>query len=163
MVSLPPGPIWIIQRISNLLTPILLLYLLRRSANVYFGVTVPIWATTFLGILLFPLLLDLQIRWSQYKYRTEAEKLGAVVPPEMKADSILPFGLGILKENLDALRRNEYFGKSLSSMLIVPLICPTLGEVEFKRTERFGSTFIMRQFAETRVHTCLPLHNPNIV
>ena len=111
MVSLPPGPIWIIQRLSNILTPIFLLYLLRRSANVYFALTVPIWATIVLGILLFPLSLHLQIRWTQYKHRKEAEKMGAVMPRELKTDSILPFGLGILKENLDALTRNEYFGR----------------------------------------------------
>lgn len=110
MVSLPPGPIWIVQRLSSLLTPIFLLYLLRRSANVYFGVAVPIWATIVIGIFLFPLSLELQIRWTTYKHHKEAEKMGAVMPRELKTDSILPFGLGILKENLDALTRNEYFG-----------------------------------------------------
>lgn len=110
MFALPPGPVWIIQRLPHLLTPIILLYLLYRATNLCFGVTLPLWATFPLGILLSPLLLELQIRWSQYSDRKEAEKLGTVIPPEFKADSILPFGLGILKENLDALAKNKYFG-----------------------------------------------------
>ncbi|KAF8350986.1 cytochrome P450 [Amanita rubescens] len=139
MFALPPGPVWIIQRLPSLLTPIILLYLLRRATSVCLGVILPLWATFPLGILLFPLLLELQIRWSQYKDRKEAEKLGAVISPEFKADSILPFGLGILKENLDALAKNEYFG-----------------EEWFKRTERAGYTFMIRQLAETRVFTSEP-------
>lgn len=136
---LPPGPLWIIQRFPNLIVPLILLHLLCRFADLYFGVTVPIWATILLGIASSPLLLALYIRWIQYKNRRDAEIMGAVLAPDMKADSSLPFGLGILKENVDEFVNNRYFG-----------------ELGFKRTERFGWTFNIRTFTENRVFTVEP-------
>ncbi|KAK2462353.1 hypothetical protein APHAL10511_005659 [Amanita phalloides] len=132
-MSLPPGPAWILQRLPILFTPLVLLYLIHRA------VPLPITASVPLGIALFPLLLTLQIQWTDYQNRREAEKHGAVLPPCIKLDSFLPFGLGILKENLNALARHEYFG-----------------EVWFKRSQRFGWTFNVRVFAENRIFTSEP-------
>ncbi|KAF8628113.1 hypothetical protein AX15_004090 [Amanita polypyramis BW_CC] len=144
MLSLPPGPLWIFQRLPNLVPPVILLYALRRAIGLYCGplvIALPVWATVLLGIFLFPFLLALHVRWNDLRDRQEAEKLGAVLPPVLKTDSPLPFGLGILKENIDTFVRNDYFG-----------------ELWFRRSEQFGWTFNVRVFAENRIFTSEPEH-----
>ncbi|KIL57966.1 hypothetical protein M378DRAFT_87149 [Amanita muscaria Koide BX008] len=141
MSSIPPGFLWLFQQIPSIVSPLLATYLFRRSIDFYLGVSLPLWATMLTGILSFPLLLALQIRWNDYKNKREAERLGAVLAPVLKTDSYLPFGLGILKQNLRDFAKNEYFG-----------------ELFFKRSEQYGWTWNVRTLSEDRIFTTEPEH-----
>ncbi|KAF8632403.1 hypothetical protein AX17_004844 [Amanita inopinata Kibby_2008] len=139
MLVLPPGLVWIIQRLPSLVAPLALVHLLRKSVSAYIGFTLPIWATVLAGILLLPFAFALQIQLKNYKDRRDAEKLGAVLPPVIKDESIWPFGIGILKRNLQSFTNNEY-----------------LGELFFDWSEQYGWTFNLRTFAENRMFTSEP-------
>ncbi|PFH46829.1 hypothetical protein AMATHDRAFT_68991 [Amanita thiersii Skay4041] len=139
MPDIPPGLLWILQRLPSLATPPLLLYFLRKSANAQLGITVPVWATVLSGIAAIPIVLLLQSQYNYLKDWRDAERLGAILPPVIRDESPWPLGIGLLKRSLEKFKNNDYIGDLFSAW-----------------AEENGYTFNMRVLGENRIFTAEP-------
>lgn len=84
-MRLPPGLLYVLPRIPQLLAAPAAVYVASHVARTQFGVTAPTWLLVLAYVLCWPIALTLYIQWRDYKISREAAAAGAVLPPAVEA------------------------------------------------------------------------------
>ncbi|KAG5719961.1 Cytochrome P450 52A3 [Termitomyces sp. T112] len=135
-MPLPPGPIYLANRLPPLLVPLFSVYLLNRVLSSYFYISLPIWAMVISTISTVPLSVIIRFACIDFINRRNAAALGAVLPPHVKDK--YPLGLGTLIESINNLKTG-YPGEFFN----------VLGD-------KYGNTFNIRILFEDRIFTVEP-------
>ena len=109
MTKLPPGIIYLIHRIPQLLMgPISTYLLLKLSQTFYSTFQFSTWMTIILLILSGPVIFAISLAWSDFKNYRAARAIGAVLPPR-----ILDYSPGNIYSIWKEIKHEErgYFGE----------------------------------------------------
>lgn len=136
MIELPPGIIYLISCLPQLLLPPAIVYGLNRISDFALGVSLPGWYQIPLCLLSFPVAFTCSMLAANYRDRRQAALHGAVLPPMFP--SKWPGGLDVLA----ALVRNFKGGY--------------MGELMDEQCKTLGHTFNMRILFENRMFTAEP-------
>ncbi|KAJ2932579.1 hypothetical protein H1R20_g4532, partial [Candolleomyces eurysporus] len=94
MVDIPPGIIYLAQRLPKLAAPPILTYLAYLLAESHLDIELPTWLLRSAVVLSLPVAFTVKVQWQILKTKWEAARHGAVLPPPLP-DS-LPGGLGFI-------------------------------------------------------------------
>lgn len=138
MPDLPPGILYLAQRLPKLAIPPTIVYVLVLVLRSRLEVDIPAWAATVAVVLSLPVLLTVKIQWALFADHRAAARHGAVIPPYIPDQ--YPGGLGFL---LGAARENAlgYPGEWVQQ------IC-----------EKLGYALTIRVFFSNRIVTAEPEH-----
>ena len=95
-IDLPPGIVYLAQRLPKLAEPPLLTYILGILARSHTEVDFPDWALPVAIALSLPTALTIKVQWQLFKDRRAAARFGAVLPPTIPDQYGLPGGLGFI-------------------------------------------------------------------
>ncbi|OAX41096.1 cytochrome P450 [Rhizopogon vinicolor AM-OR11-026] len=132
-MELPPGIIYLISCLPQVLSPPALVYGLDRICDFTFGVSLPEWSQFHAYTLSFPVLFTCTVLATKYHDRRQAALRGAVLPPMFP--STWPGGLDVLA----ALAQNFKTGY--------------MGDMMQNQCETLGHTINMRILFENRAST----------
>ncbi|KAG1895877.1 cytochrome P450 [Suillus fuscotomentosus] len=135
-MDLPPGIVYLISCLPQLLLPPTIVYGLNRICDFAFGVSLQGWSQIPAYVLSFPALFTCSVLAANYHDRRQAAMHGAVLPPMFP--SRLPGSLDLLA----ALVQNFKIGY--------------MGELMEKQCNTLGHTFNMRVLFENRIFTAEP-------
>lgn len=100
-MPLPPGPVYLLQRLPSLVGPptaVIVAVKLLNASEYEFPIDIPDWAISVACVLSLPITLFLKVQYKRWKIRREAAAHGAILPPEVK-DKWLG-GVGLLVDTL---------------------------------------------------------------
>ncbi|KAG1875428.1 cytochrome P450 [Suillus subalutaceus] len=135
-MELPPGIVYLISCLPQLLLPPAIVYGLNRICDFAFGISLPGWSQIPAYVLSFPALFTCSLLAANYRDRRQAAMRGAVLPP--RYPSRLPGGLDILV----ALVQDFKIGY--------------MGGLMGEKCNTLGHTFNMRVLFENRIFTAEP-------
>ncbi|KAG1856281.1 cytochrome P450 [Suillus tomentosus] len=135
-MDLPPGIVYLIGCLPQLLLPPTIVYGLNRICDFAFGVSLQGWSQIPAYVLSFPVLFTCSVLAANYHDRRQAAMHGAVLPPMFP--SRCPGSLDLLA----ALVQNFKIGY--------------MGELMEKQCHTLGHTFNMRVLFENRIFTAEP-------
>lgn len=95
-IDLPPGIVYLSQRLPKLVAPPLLAYVLGILARSQTSIDIPDWAIPVAIVLSLPAALTAKVQWQLFKDRRGAARFGAVLPPAIPDQYGLPGGLGFV-------------------------------------------------------------------
>ena len=95
-IDVPPGIIYLSQRLPKLVAPPLLTYVLGILARSHTDIDLPDWAIPVAIALSLPVTLTAKVQWQLFKDRRGAARYGAVLPPAIPDQYGLPGGLGFV-------------------------------------------------------------------
>ena len=95
-IDLPPGIVYLSQRLPKLVSPPLLAYVLGIIARSHTNIDIPDWAIPVAIVLSLPVALTAKVQWQLFKDRRGAARFGAVLPPDIPDRYGLPGGLGFV-------------------------------------------------------------------
>lgn len=101
-MPLPPGPLYLANRLPSLLVPLFSVHLLNRVLGSRFHIYLPTWAVIVSVVLAIPLGITIKFSCIDFINRRNAAALGAVLPPRVKDK--YPFGLGLLIDSISNLK-----------------------------------------------------------
>ncbi|KAG6841332.1 hypothetical protein C0991_012157 [Blastosporella zonata] len=101
-MPLPPGPVYLANRLPTLLLPLASVYVLNRLLRSHLDIYLPSWAVLASTVAAIPLGLLLKVSWVDFINRRHAAALGAVLPPRVKDK--YPAGLGLLLGSINNLK-----------------------------------------------------------
>ncbi|KAI0350150.1 cytochrome P450 [Trametes cingulata] len=136
MVSLPPGPRYLIQQLPKLLIPPTVVYALAYLAREHLRVSSPAWLLVLAYASSWPIAFALLVQYHCYTNARRARALGAVMPREI--DHKWPGSIDVL-QRIFASDKTRYMGNSI-----------------FRWAEQYGNTFNFRVMFEDRILTCEP-------
>ncbi|OJA07921.1 hypothetical protein AZE42_03680 [Rhizopogon vesiculosus] len=137
MMELPPGIIYLVSCLPQVLSPPALVYGLDRICDFTFGVSLPEWSRIPAYILSFPVLFTCTVLATNYHDRRQAALRGAVLPPMFP--STWPGGLDVLA----ALAQNfktGYMGDIMDNQ------CETLGHTIFTTEPEYTKAILATKF-----------------
>ncbi|RXW11241.1 hypothetical protein EST38_g14614, partial [Candolleomyces aberdarensis] len=94
MVDIPPGIIYLAQRLPKLAAPPILTYLAYLLAESHLDIELPTWLLRSALALSLPVAFTVKVQWQILKTKWEAARHGAVLPPLLPDP--LPGGLGFI-------------------------------------------------------------------
>ncbi|KAG2139719.1 cytochrome P450 [Suillus clintonianus] len=142
-MELPPGIIYLISCLPQLLLPPAVVYGLNRICDFAFSVSLPGWSQIPAYLLSFPAIFTCSVLAANYRDRRQAAMHGAVLAP--KFPSKWPGGLDILA----ALVKNFKVGY--------------MGDLMEEQCNEIGHTFNMRVLFENRIFTDEPEYTKAIL
>lgn len=112
-VDVPPGLVWLGERLPGLLTPPVVVVCARLILNQALNVYVPIWLTAIACILSLPIAMSATIVYTRFSMERQARAHGAVLPPQIYDPSF--GGLNTLKTMVHNFQEG-YLGECIHSM-----------------------------------------------
>ncbi|KAF9041455.1 cytochrome P450 monooxygenase pc-3 [Panaeolus papilionaceus] len=140
-MPLPPGPVYLLQRLPSLVGPptaVIVAVKLLNASEYEFPIDIPDWAISVACVLSLPITLFLKVQYKRWKIRREAAAHGAILPPEVK-DKWLG-GVGLLVDTLKEFKTGYP------------------GDVFGEWVKQYGNTLNFVIFWESRYFTCEPEH-----
>lgn len=95
-IDLPPGVVYLAQRLPKLAAPPLLTYVLGILARSHTDVDIPDWALRAAIAVSLPIALTIKVQWQLFKVKRDALRLDATLPPTIPDQYGLPGGLGFV-------------------------------------------------------------------
>lgn len=135
-MEFPPGIVYLITCLPQLLFPPAIVYGLNRICDFAFGISLPGWSQIPAYVLSFPALFTCGVLAANYRDRRQAAMRGAVLPS--KFPSRWPGSLDLLA----AMVQNFKIGY--------------MGELMEEKCDTLGHTFNMRVLFENRIFTAEP-------
>ena len=117
MTKLPPGIIYLIPRIPQLLIGPISTYLLLKLSQTFYGIFYfSTWVTVILLILSGPAIFTISLAWNDFKNYRAARAIGAVLPPR-----ILDYSPGNVYSIWKEIKHEKtgYFGEILSLFFLL--------------------------------------------
>ena len=149
-MEIPPGIVYLIQRLPRILTPPVLVYIVNFVCQSHLGIQLPNWVLPLSYALCFPAVLAATVLYRDVINSREAAALGAVLPTAVGGSS--PGGIMFL---FNALRdaKSGYPGKLAFSYVIrLGLRRLDKGDALSRRCEEIGYyTMNIRVAFENRV------------
>ncbi|KAG6845855.1 hypothetical protein H0H87_002546 [Tephrocybe sp. NHM501043] len=139
-MPLPPGPVYLANRLPTLILPLASVYVLKRLLHSYLDISLPNWAVLASTVVAIPIGLLLKVSYNDFTNRRNAAASGAVLPPRVQDK--YPAGLGLLLGSLQNLKTG-YPGV-------------VSGEFFAEWSEKYGNTFNLRVLFEDRIFTAEP-------
>ncbi|KAI0775623.1 cytochrome P450 [Trametes elegans] len=136
MLSLPPGPRYVIHQLPNVLVPPAVVYALACIARAYLHRSPPTWLLATAYALSWPFAFTLLVQWHDLTNARKARALGAVIPPEVQHK--LPGSIDVIRR-IFALDKTRYMAHSM-----------------FEWMEEYGNIFNFRVMFEDRILTSEP-------
>ena len=121
MTKLPPGIIYLIPRIPQLLIGPISTYLLLKLSQTFYGIFYfSTWVTVILLILSGPAIFAISLAWNDFKNYRAARAIGAVLPPR-----ILDYSPGNVYSIWKEIKHEKtgYFGEILSFSSFFFFLC----------------------------------------
>ncbi|CAA7269194.1 unnamed protein product [Cyclocybe aegerita] len=141
MNDLPPGIVYLAQRLPRLVLPPTVAYALVRILSSTYDTDVPLWFLTLAMVFSLPLALTIEVQYDQYRVYRDASRLGAMLPPTIPDP--YPGGISGLFAATKAFKTG-YPGTSDG----IDNLCEKAG----------GYTFNRRVLFENRIITAEPEH-----
>lgn len=113
MKSLPPGPVFLAKSLPYLLAPAAVTLGVLRVADKQFGLTLPLWTTILLALLIRPVLFVFQRSYSRWADSRAAAGMGASILPHVEEKGLGFAGTTIIERLLRDVAQG-YPGMSLS-------------------------------------------------
>ncbi|KAG2338542.1 cytochrome P450 [Suillus weaverae] len=142
-MELPPGIVYLISCLPQLLLPPAIVYGLNRICDFAFGVSLPGWSQIPVYVLSFPALFTCNVIAANYRDRRQAALHGAVLAP--KFPSRWPGSLDIL------------------AALVQDFKIGYMGDLMEEQCNTLGHTFNMRVLFENRIFTAEPEYTKAIL
>lgn len=152
-MDLPPGIVYLISCLPQLLLPPGIVYGLNRICNFAFGASMQGWSQIPAYVLSFPVLFTCSVLAANYYDRRQAAMHGAVLPPMFP--SRWPGSLDLLAALVQNFKIG-YMGMLLDNslhFLLSILTIAIVGELMEKQCNTLGHTFNMRVLFENRACT----------
>ena len=111
MITIPPGPIYLLQNGPTLVIPPALVWV----ASAFFKdlrIRTPTWALALTYLLSYPAFFLLSIQYRDFRNSKAARNHGAVLPPTVEDKSYWPGGLGLMMHTL-SMFKDGYPGEGL--------------------------------------------------
>jgi hypothetical protein len=125
-MTLPPGVVWLVAHIPQIVAPPAVVYALAHLARSCFAVALPTWLIV-VGIgLSWPATLFFSIQWSIYKDAKDAAAKDAVMPRQVAAK--YPGSIDLLRLN-SADIENHFLGMCIAREIVIMLIIIILAQV----------------------------------
>ncbi|KAI0823239.1 cytochrome P450 [Trametes gibbosa] len=136
MVSLPPGPRYVLRQLPNIITPPAIVYGLAYIARAHLNTSPPTWLLVLVYALSWPVAFTVFVQYHDFANLRRARALGAVAPREIAHR--WPGSVDVLRR-IFALDKTCYMGHSL-----------------FEWQAEHGGIFNFRVMFENRIFTTEP-------
>uniref|UniRef100_A0A0W0FDY0 Cytochrome p450 n=1 Tax=Moniliophthora roreri TaxID=221103 RepID=A0A0W0FDY0_MONRR len=134
-MALPPGPKFLVQSLVSLSTPIVITYASLKVLQHFKIFDFASWGGVFLVVILQPVIVLFKHVFEYFKLRRQAAERGAIIVPAVQQSSI-----SIIKDVLKSFE-SGYVGDAFQHW-----------------EEKYGSTYTINIFSETRMITSEPVH-----